>query len=101
MKQWRQAAEMVLQHHERMDGTGYPYGLKESEICEGAKILAIVDAIDARTHERAHMTLLKRPLLRAAMEIGKHSEKQFSSYWADIFKSVFQKMRKQERLLSS
>lgn len=94
MKQWATAAEIVLQHHERMDGTGYPYGLKEDEICEGAKIIAIVDAIDARTHERAHTTMLKRPLLRAAMEIGKNSENQFSPYWTDIFKKVFQKMRK-------
>lgn len=94
MKQWATAAEIVLQHHERMDGTGYPYGLKEGEICEGAKIIAIVDAIDARTHERAYTTMLKRPLLRAAMEIGKNSENQFSSYWTDIFKKVFQEMRK-------
>lgn len=96
MKQWRDAATIVLQHHERMDGTGYPYQLKEDEICEGAKILAIVDAIDARTHERAHTTLLKRPLLRAAMEIGKHTDTQFSAYWVDIFKEVFQQMRKHE-----
>lgn len=95
MKQWSQAAEIVLQHHEKVDGTGYPYALKEDEICEGAKILAIVDAIDARTHERVHTTLLKRPLLRAVMEIGKNSDKQFSAYWADIFKDVFQQMRRQ------
>ena len=94
MKPWAQAAEIVLQHHEKVDGSGYPYGLKEDEICEGAKILAIVDAIDARTHERVHSTLLKRPLLRAAMEIGKNRDNQFSSYWVDIFKEVFQQMRK-------
>lgn len=94
MKQWSQAAEIVLQHHERVDGKGYPYGLDENEICEGAKLLAIVDAIDARTHERVHSTMLKRPLLRAAMEIGKNSENQFSSYWTNIFKEVFQEMRR-------
>jgi len=94
MKQWSEAADIVMQHHEKMDGSGYPYGLKENDICEGAKIIAIVDAIDARTHERAHSTLLKRPLLRAAMEIGKNSDNQFSAYWSDIFKKVFQQMRK-------
>lgn len=94
MKQWKEAASIVLQHHERMDGSGYPYGLKENDICEGAKILAIVDAIDARTHERIYTTLLKRPLLRAAIEIGKNSENQFSVYWSDIFKKVFQQLRK-------
>ena len=95
MKQWREAAYIVLQHHERMDGSGYPYGLKESEICEGAKILAIVDAVDARTHERTHASTQQQALLRAAMEIGKHSETQFSTYWVNIFKSLFQQMRKQ------
>lgn len=94
MKMWSPAAEIVLQHHERVDGTGYPGGLKDSDICEGAKILAIVDAIDARTNERVHSSLLKRPLLRAAMEIGKYSGNQFSPYWVDIFKDIFQQIRK-------
>ena len=96
MKQWREAATIVLQHQERVDGKGYPYGLTEHEICDGAKILAIVDAIDARTHERAHSSLLKRPLLRAAMEIGKHVDTQFSEKWVNVFKQVFQQMRKQQ-----
>ncbi len=96
MKQWQQAANIVLQHHERVDGTGYPYGLNEKEICDGAKILAIVDAIDARTHERVFSNTLKRPLLRAAMEIGKHVDTQFSEKWATVFKEVFHQMRKQQ-----
>lgn len=95
MKQWREAAYIVLQHHERIDGSGYPYGLKESEICEGAKILAIVDAVDARTHERTHASAQEQALLRAAMEIGKHTDTQFSTYWVNIFKVLFQEMRKQ------
>ena len=94
MKTWREAALIVLQHHEQVDGNGYPYGLRESEICEGAKIVAIADAVDARTHERAYATLLKRPLLRAAIELGKHSGVQFSEKWVNVFKDVFQEMRK-------
>jgi HD-GYP domain-containing protein (c-di-GMP phosphodiesterase class II) len=96
MKDWSEASLMVLQHHERMDGSGYPQGLKENEICDGAKIIAIADAMDARTHERAHATLMKRPLLRAAMEISKKADTQFSSYWVDIFSTVFHEMRQQE-----
>jgi len=94
MKQWREAALIVLQHHEQVNGEGYPYGLTEYEICDGAKILAIADAVDARTHERAHATLLKRPLLRAAIELGKYSGVQFSEKWVNVFKDVFQEMRK-------
>ena len=48
------ARKIVLQHHERTDGTGYPLGIKEDDICEGAKLLAIVDTYDAMTHPRAH-----------------------------------------------
>lgn len=97
MKDWGEAAQIVLQHHERMDGSGYPKQLKENEICDGAKILAIVDAIDARTHERVHSTLMKRPLLRAALEISKRADSQFSAYWVDIFRQLFHQLRQQDR----
>lgn len=97
MKDWGEAAQIVLQHHERMDGSGYPNQLKENEICDGAKILAIADAIDARTHERVHATLMKRPLLRAAMEISKQADSQFSAYWVDIFRQIFHQVRQQDR----
>ena len=49
--------------------------------------------VDARSHERAHAMLLKRPLLRAAIELGKHSGDQFSEKWVNVFKEVFQEMR--------
>jgi len=94
MKSWREASFIVLQHHEQVDGSGYPYGLSDIDICDGAKIMAIVDAVDARTHERIHATLLKRPLLRAAIELGQKSGTQFSEKWVNIFKDVFQDMRK-------
>jgi len=94
MKSWREASFIVLQHHEQVDGGGYPYGLTDNDICDGAKILAIVDAVDARTHERAHATLLKRPLLRAAIELGQNAGVQFSEKWVKIFKDVFLEVRK-------
>jgi HD-GYP domain-containing protein (c-di-GMP phosphodiesterase class II) len=40
-------AEMVLQHHERLDGSGYPQGLKGGEIVLGARILAVADVVEA------------------------------------------------------
>jgi len=93
MKTWREASFIVLQHHEKVDGSGYPYGLSDNDICDGAKILAIVDAVDARTHERAYATLLKRPLLRAAIELGQKAGTQFNEKWVDVFKDVFQQVR--------
>jgi len=94
MKTWREASFIVLQHHEKVDGSGYPYGLSDNDICDGAKILSIVDAVDARTHERAYATLLKRPLLRAAIELGQKAGTQFNEKWVNVFKDVFQEMRK-------
>lgn len=44
----------VLLHHERMDGTGYPYGLKANDICLYARIIAIADVFDAMTQNRVY-----------------------------------------------
>ncbi len=99
MTNWREASFIVLQHHEQVNGAGYPYGLSDKDICEGAKILAIVDLIDARTHERVHATLLKRPLLRAAIELGKYSDVQFSAKWVNVFKEIFHEVRKVDKYL--
>jgi putative two-component system response regulator len=46
--------EIVLQHHERMDGSGYPMGLKESEICMEARIIAVADVVEAILHHRPY-----------------------------------------------
>jgi HD-GYP domain-containing protein (c-di-GMP phosphodiesterase class II) len=45
--------EMVRHHHERWDGTGYPDGLKGTEIPFGARIIAVAESFDAMTHDRA------------------------------------------------
>jgi putative nucleotidyltransferase with HDIG domain len=47
-------AKIVLQHHERMNGTGYPYGLEGEEIMLEARILAVADAVEAMSFERPH-----------------------------------------------
>ncbi len=39
-------AEMVLQHHERLDGSGYPAGLRGEEILLGARIIAVADTVE-------------------------------------------------------
>lgn len=47
-------ASIVLQHHERLDGTGYPYGLERNDIRFEAKILAVADAIEAMATNRPY-----------------------------------------------
>lgn len=47
-------AEMVLYHHERYDGTGYPFGLGQKEIPLGARIIAVADAFSAMADDRVY-----------------------------------------------
>lgn len=90
MPAWAAAGEIALQHQEHADGSGYPKGLREAEITPGALILQIVDTFDARTHERAHQTLSKRPLLRAILEINGLAGSQFSARWVEVFNRALQ-----------
>ncbi|MGL4316789.1 MAG: HD domain-containing phosphohydrolase [Pseudomonas sp.] len=90
MPAWSGAGEIILQHQEHADGSGYPKGLCEIEITPGALILNIVDTFDARTHERAHQTLSKRPRLRAILEINNLAGRQFSARWVDVFNRTLQ-----------
>lgn len=47
-------ADMVRQHHERLDGSGYPHGLKGDQICPEARILAVADTIEAMATHRPY-----------------------------------------------
>ena len=72
-------AQFGLQHHERMDGSGHPWGLKGSGILLGAKILAVADTVEAMSSHR----LCRRGFgMDAALEqITKH---RGSLYGADV-----------------
>lgn len=50
---------VVLYHHERMDGSGYPLGLKDKEIPILARILAVADVFDALTSDRPYRKAMK------------------------------------------
>jgi len=54
--------EVIVQHHEKWDGTGYPTGLSGRQICLGARIVAVADAFDVMTAGRAY----QRPISRTA-----------------------------------
>ncbi len=51
-------ADLVLQHHERLDGSGYPQGLKNGEILLGARILAVADVVEAMASYRPYRPAL-------------------------------------------
>lgn len=85
LDQWDTARKIVMQHHERTDGTGYPLGIKEDDICEGAKLLAIVDTYDAMTHSRAHTEGEPLSKKEAVIEINRSAKGQFSMKWVRHF----------------
>lgn len=49
-----EAAEIVLSHEERFDGSGYPRGLRGEQICLGARLFAVIDTLDAITSDRPY-----------------------------------------------
>jgi putative nucleotidyltransferase with HDIG domain len=57
--EYRQGRELVLAHHERIDGLGYPRGLKGDQIPLGARIMSVADAWDAMTSDRPYRTALE------------------------------------------
>jgi HD-GYP domain-containing protein (c-di-GMP phosphodiesterase class II) len=64
-----------LHHQERFDGTGYPQGIKGTEICVGARVFAVVDTYDAITSDRPYRKC--RTYEAARLEIVKWSGRQF------------------------
>ncbi len=84
---WDEAVRIVMQHHEREDGKGYPEGISAEAICDGAKILAIADTIYAMTHKQSYRSF-GRPLLRAVAEINSCAGTQFSKPWVEVFNRV-------------
>jgi putative nucleotidyltransferase with HDIG domain len=80
---FRQFAEIVLHHHERWDGQGYPHGLKEEEIPLASRIIAIVDAYDVMTHDRIYKEKMSKD--QALKEILRNKGKQFDPNIVDEF----------------
>jgi diguanylate cyclase (GGDEF)-like protein len=76
-------AKMVLAHHERWNGSGYPLGLKGEEIPVGARIFSVVDAFDAITSYRPYRN--PESYEKARAEIRKASGEQFDPKVVDAF----------------
>lgn len=89
MPGWSAAAEMVAQHHEMPDGGGYPNALKASQICDGAKVLAIVDAFEAVMLKHIHRGR-NRSVLRAIAEVNA-CDNQFAPEWIEPFNRVIRR----------
>ena len=80
-------AEMVLTHHERWDGVGYPQGLKGEVIPVGARLFSVVDAFDAITSNRPYRKASSFAVAQA--EIQSQRGKQFDPAGCGYFYAVF------------
>ncbi|MFE2355115.1 HD-GYP domain-containing protein [Streptomyces parvulus] len=70
-----EARAAVLHHHERLDGSGYPYGLVGDRIPESARVVAVADAFDAMTSTRSYRRA--RPVAAALAELQRCAGRQF------------------------
>jgi diguanylate cyclase (GGDEF)-like protein len=83
----REAIPVVLHHHERFNGGGYPHGLRGSEIPLGARIVAVADAYHAMVHERPYSGALTHEA--ALAELRSHGGTQFDPEVVDVFCTLY------------
>jgi putative nucleotidyltransferase with HDIG domain len=80
-------AQIVHQHHERLDGSGYPLGLNEKDILEEAKIITVADVVEAMSSHRPYRAALG--IQFALEEITKQKGIYYDSEVVDVCKSIF------------
>ncbi len=84
----RPIAEIVYQHHEKLDGSGYPRGITDTEILKESKILSVADVVEAMSSHRPY-----RPALgnnRALGEIIKYRGIRYDSEVVEICRILFE-----------
>ncbi len=90
-----ETAGIVYSHQERLDGTGYPRGLKGEQIPIGARILAVADAFDAMTSDHPYRAAQSIP--SGKREIERQSGKQFDPEVVKVFLSISEQIWRELR----
>lgn len=86
---WGGVSMMTRNHHERIDGNGYPDRLRGDKIPLGAKIMNLADSFDAMTTDRSYRLALSAE--EALSELQKHSGTQFDGHVVQSFLSILYK----------
>jgi diguanylate cyclase (GGDEF)-like protein/putative nucleotidyltransferase with HDIG domain len=81
---------IVRAHHEKWDGSGYPYGLKGAEIPIGARILSAVDYLDALASDRQYRKAM--PLDEVMKRLGSESGKSFDPKVVEVLKRRYRNL---------
>ena len=79
----RDAGKIILHHHERFGGHGYPHGLEGKGIPLGSRIVAIADAYDAMVHDRPYKASMSHD--EALAELRRHAATQFDPELVNLF----------------
>ncbi len=96
LKTLRPIIPIILHHHEKYDGTGYPSNLKKNQIPIEARIMSIIDAFDAMIFGRPYKDRMN--LKEAIEEIKKHKSTQFDPKIVDYFVEIVGQKSMQRKL---
>ncbi|HET9614043.1 MAG TPA: diguanylate cyclase, partial [Candidatus Limnocylindrales bacterium] len=83
----KDAVPIILHHHERYSGHGYPFGLRGNDIPLGARIVAIADAYDAMIHDRPYKRAMSHEA--AIAELRRHAGTQFDPELVTLFCDLY------------
>lgn len=86
-----EGAELVLSHHERHDGAGYPRGLAGDELPLEASVISVADTYDAMTTDRPYRKALPWPTVRAELLAGR--DRQWRGTVVDAFVTMIEAER--------
>ena len=77
---------MAYQHHEKLDGTGYPVGIESDEISKVAKLCAVVDVYEALTSKRPYRNAMRpdQAIEIMARDVGKHLDGEILEIWKEF-----------------